>query len=155
VTNRRVSGRLLLASLGNQRGWLLYLSPSFKFTSTTHLNLPSLFTIYLNCFQLSESSFSSKAAKFLSTRLGISLLILATSALLMFTFTNSLFSVYKQNVFFLHSSGVASHMVEKILLDVQGLRSAHVTNNTSMQVLSPVSPLSSGRINSLYRQGTL
>eukprot|EP00026_Physarum_polycephalum_P000127 Phypoly_transcript_00127.p1 GENE.Phypoly_transcript_00127~~Phypoly_transcript_00127.p1 ORF type:complete len:1925 (+),score=277.93 Phypoly_transcript_00127:754-5775(+) len=82
---------------------------------------------------LSESSFSSKAARFLSTRLGVSLLVLAMSSLVMFGFTNSLFSVYKQNVSFLHSSGVASHMVEKILLDVQDLRTAHVRNDSSSQ----------------------
>lgn len=57
----------------------------------------------------------------------------------MFFFTNSLFSVYKQNVFFLHSSGVASHMVERILLDVQGLRACHFANNTELMVFFPFS----------------
>lgn len=86
--------------------------------------------------KLTESSFSSKAAKFLSTRLGLSLLLLAVSAFTMFAFTNSLFSVYKQNIFFLHSSGMASHMVEKILLDVQGLRTSHFSNHTELLVIT-------------------
>ncbi len=41
----------------------------------------------------------------------------------MFTFASSIFSIYKENVTFLHSSGEASYLVERVVLGVQELRS--------------------------------